>query len=65
MSLQTIKSINAIRFSVWSPSEIRKYFGGIPGGLRSVYKDMNQAYAPFTELVKKSGHDMRFISDAS
>ncbi len=25
MSLQTIKSINAIRFSVWSPSEIRKY----------------------------------------
>jgi len=25
MSLQTIKSINSIRFSVWSPAEIRKY----------------------------------------
>ncbi len=25
MSVQTIKSINAIRFSVWSPNEIRKY----------------------------------------
>ena len=25
MSLQAIKSIDAIRFSVWSPLEIRKY----------------------------------------
>ncbi len=25
MSLQTVKSIDAIRFSVWSPTEIRKY----------------------------------------
>ncbi len=25
MSLQTIKSINSIRFSIWSPNEIRKY----------------------------------------
>lgn len=25
MSLQTVKSINSIRFSVWSPTEIRKY----------------------------------------
>ena len=25
MSIQTIKSINGIKFSVWSPSEIRKY----------------------------------------
>ena len=25
MSIQAIKSIDAIRFSVWSPTEIRKY----------------------------------------
>jgi len=25
MSVQTIKTIDAIRFSVWSPTEIRKY----------------------------------------
>ena len=25
MSIETIKSIQGIRFSVWSPSEIRKY----------------------------------------
>jgi len=25
MSIQTIKSINAIRFSIWSPAEVRKY----------------------------------------
>ena len=25
MSLQAIKAINGIRFSVWSPTEIRKY----------------------------------------
>ena len=25
MSIQTVKSIDAIRFSVWSPTEIRKY----------------------------------------
>ncbi len=25
MSMQSIKSIDGIRFSVWSPTEIRKY----------------------------------------
>ena len=25
MSIQTIKSIDGIRFSIWSPTEVRKY----------------------------------------